>query len=149
MRIHDIPGSGATIAVIDSGMPEQKALGQTPAGFLRLLAACGAEDNKGQSPTITGFASTKTKAGSKTGTADPGLVVARAFSVDDMTSRVDVIRAVEWVIANRDQYRIRAMDLAFHLTQPSTRRDDLLNQAVMAAWKAEIVVVSSTGTAGF
>ena len=57
------------------------------------------------------------------------------------------MRVIEWVMANKDQYRIRVLDLAFSLPRSATRADDPLNQAVMAAWKADIVVVSSADSA--
>ena len=146
LRLHDLPGTGATIAVIDSGLSEQKALGETPAGFLRLLAACSAEDRTSNTLPANGDEPARTKGASVQAPADPSLVVARAFSVNDASSYLDAIRAIEWVIANKHQYRIRALDLAFSLPRSSTRRDDPLNQAVMEAWKAKIVVVSSADT---
>ena len=142
MRIHDLPGSGATVAVIDTGLSEQRALGETPDGFLRLLAACDSQQPNSRALDVTGSVSEEAPGG-------PSLVVARAISVNGASSEQDAIRAIEWVISNKDQYHIRALDLAFSAPESSTRAGDPLNQAVMAAWKADIVVVSSANPAAF
>lgn len=138
IRIHDLPGTGTTFAVIDTAVSEQTALGESPDGFLRLLKACGSEDPAVYLPA---------GAVSQGPSGASSLVVARAFSVKGANSYQDAIRAIEWVMSNKDRYRIRVLDLAFSLPGSATRADDLLDQAVMAAWKADIVVVSSADTA--
>jgi serine protease AprX len=61
---------------------------------------------------------------------------------------LDVIRAINWVVANKDTYAIRVLNLSFSTTPRSYYWDDPLNQAVMAAWEAGIVVVASAGNTG-
>ena len=148
MLIHDLAGTGATVAVIDTGVSERTALSKTPDRFLRLLAACGAEGEKGFTPRVTYSESAGNEVASERAPGEPSLVVARAFSVNGATSYQDAIRVLEWVMSNKDQYHIRALDLSFIPPTSSTRADDPLNQAVMAAWKAQIVVVSSADTVG-
>jgi len=46
---------------------------------------------------------------------------------------LDVIRAINWVVANKDTYAIRVLNLSFSTTPRSYYWDDPLNQAVMAA----------------
>jgi subtilisin family serine protease len=148
MIIHDLAGTGATVAVIDTGVSERTALSETPDRFLRLLAACGAEGEKSYTPRVTYSESAGNKAAPKEASGEPSLVVARAFSVNGATSYRDAIRVIEWVVSNKDRYHIRALDLSFIPPTSSTRADDPLNQAVMAAWNAEVVVVSSADTLG-
>ena len=76
------------------------------------------------------------------------LVSVRAFGEDGSGSYLSVIKALDWVVANRDQYRIRVLNLSFSATPQSHYWDDPLNQAVMAAWQAGIVVVASAGNTG-
>lgn len=148
MLIQDLAGTGATVAVIDTGLSERKSLGDTPDGFLRLLAAWDAEAEKIDTPRVIYREAAGTKTASEEASGAPSLVVARAFAVNGANAAQDAIRVIEWVISNKDQYHIGAIDLSFIPPTTSTRADDPLNQAVMAAWEAEIVVVSSADTVG-
>ena len=55
---------------------------------------------------------------------------------------------MDWVVQNKDAYGIRVLNLSFSAGVVSHYWDDPLNQAVMAAWRAGIVVVTSAGNAG-
>ena len=55
---------------------------------------------------------------------------------------------MEWIIANRETYDIRVLNLSLSAPAQSHYWDDPLNQAVMAAWEAGIVVVASAGNLG-
>lgn len=54
----------------------------------------------------------------------------------------------DWVIQHKDEYDIRVLNLSFGAAPLSHYWDDPLNQAVMAAWQAGIVVVASAGNDG-
>ena len=51
-------------------------------------------------------------------------------------------------VTNRSRYDIRVVNLSFSAPPQSHYWDDPLNQAVMAAWQAGIVVVASAGNRG-
>jgi subtilisin family serine protease len=76
------------------------------------------------------------------------LVVVKAFDDLGLGSYLDVIRAVDWVVQNKDSYGIRVLNLSFSGEAHSYYWDDPLNQAVMAAWQSGIVVVASAGNRG-
>ena len=59
-----------------------------------------------------------------------------------------MIRALDWVVSNHQAYGIRVLNLSFSAPPQSYYWDDPLNQAVMAAWQAGIVVVASAGNTG-
>jgi serine protease AprX len=59
-----------------------------------------------------------------------------------------VIQGVEWVVANASQYNIRVMNLSLVAPVLSTYWADPLNQAVMRAWAAGVVVVAAAGNTG-
>ena len=59
-----------------------------------------------------------------------------------------MIRGIDWVVANKDAYDIRVLNLSFSAAPRSNYWDDPLSQAVMAAWEAGIVVVASAGNTG-
>ena len=59
-----------------------------------------------------------------------------------------MIRGIDWLVAHKDVYGIRVLNLSFSAPPQSHYWDDPLNQAVMAAWQAGIVVVASAGNTG-
>ena len=76
------------------------------------------------------------------------LVVVRAFDGEGGGRYTDVIAGLNWIVANRAKYNIRVLNLSFGAPPQSYYWDDPLNQAVMAAWRAGIVVVASAGNEG-
>ena len=59
-----------------------------------------------------------------------------------------MIRGIDWIVQNRDIYGIRVLNLSLSAPPRSHYWDDPLNQAVMEAWRAGIVVVASAGNTG-
>jgi len=60
-----------------------------------------------------------------------------------------VIAGLNWIVANRIKYKIRVLNLSFGRAAGIVLTgDDPLNQAVMAAWRAGIVVVAAAGNEG-
>ena len=76
------------------------------------------------------------------------LVMVRAFNGTGGGRYVDVIAGINWIVANRQKYNIRVLNLSFGATPESYYWDDPLDQAVMAAWQAGIVVVAAAGNEG-
>jgi len=79
---------------------------------------------------------------------DAELVVVKAFDSTGQGTYADVIRGLDWVIQNKDALGIRVLNLSFSASPQSHYWDDPLNQAVMRAWQAGIVVVASAGNTG-
>ena len=77
---------------------------------------------------------------------DADLVLARVPG-DDGGRRSDPVRAVEWVIANRDRLGIRVLHLAL-AAPPRPDLEDPVALAVVEAWRAGIVVVAAAGDGG-
>ncbi len=76
------------------------------------------------------------------------LVIVRAFDQRGAARYTDVIAGLNWVVANKARYNIRVLNLSFGASPQSFYWDDPLNQAVMAAWRAGIVVVTAAGNEG-
>jgi subtilisin family serine protease len=90
-----------------------------------------------------------TRGGKYNGIApDADLVSIKAFGDDGSGTYLDVIRALDWVVNNKDQYNIRVLNLSFSAPPQSYYWDDPLAQAVMRAWQAGIVVVAAAGNTG-
>jgi len=76
------------------------------------------------------------------------LVIVRAFNSDGAGTYANVIAGLNWIVANKAKYNIRVLNLSFGATPQSDYWNDPLDQAVMAAWKAGIVVVAAAGNDG-
>ncbi|MEM1434205.1 MAG: S8 family serine peptidase, partial [Pseudomonadota bacterium] len=76
---------------------------------------------------------------------DAELVIVRAFDASGHGTYADVIRGIDWVVANQQAHNIRVLNLSFGAQPQSHYWDDPLNQAVMAAWQAGIVVGGAAG----
>ena len=60
----------------------------------------------------------------------------------------DVLRGLNWVVQNKARYNIRVLNMSMYATPVAPYWADPYNLAVMAAWKAGIVVVASAGNDG-
>lgn len=90
-----------------------------------------------------------TDAGRYQGVAPGADVVAvKAFDPDGSGRYIDVIRGIDLMVRHKDDYGIRVLNLSFSGTPVSRYWEDPLNQAVMAAWRAGIVVVAAAGNSG-
>lgn len=72
----------------------------------------------------------------------------KAFDVNGQGTYADVIRGVQWGIDNKDRINLRVLNMSFSGPVQSYYWDDPLNQAIMTAWQAGIVVVASSGNKG-
>jgi serine protease AprX len=151
-----ITGKGVTIAILDSGIWQD--LGQNYGG--RILASVDVtnggsgtvtSDPYGHGTHVTSIAAggAQNMAGGYLGIAPKAnLVIVRAFDGNGGGRYVDVISGMNWIVAHQKQYSIRVVNLSFGAQPESYYWDDPLNQAVMAAWKAGIVVVAASGNEG-
>jgi subtilisin family serine protease len=76
------------------------------------------------------------------------LMIARALNKDGAGTYGDVIAAVDWIVANKDTYNVRVLNLSLYSPVTGPYWADPLNQAVMRAWQAGLVVVVAAGNAG-
>ena len=76
------------------------------------------------------------------------LIVVRALDAQGTASYSEIIEAIEWVIAQKDTYNIRVLNLSLQAPIHGPYWHDPLNQAVMAAWQAGITVVVASGNVG-
>lgn len=76
------------------------------------------------------------------------LVAVRVLDASGVGSYSNVIAGIQWVVAQKARYNIRVMNLSLSCPPHSFYWQDPLNQAVMAAWQAGIVVVVAAGNFG-
>ena len=165
LHTEGVDGSGVTMAVIDTGLWwGRSALEKNSLGQDRILARYDAiadevlvptpnistNDESGHGSHIASVAlHSKQSSGRFIGIA-PGadLISIKAFGADGFGTYLDVIRALDWVVSYQHTYGIRVLNLSFSAPPQSYYWDDPINQAVMAAWQAGIVVVTSAGNSG-
>ncbi|MCA9923164.1 MAG: S8 family peptidase, partial [Anaerolineales bacterium] len=163
-KLHDlgIDGSGITVAVLDTGYWSHEALGENRNGDQRVLARYDAiedqwedenedSDGNGHGSHLFSIVFNNRNAldGELNGIApNANLVSVKAFNASGAGSYMDIINGINWVINNKDTYNIRVLNLSFSATPQSYYWDDPLNQAVMQAWQAGIVVVAAAGNNG-
>jgi len=76
------------------------------------------------------------------------LVGIKAFDATGKATYADVIRGIQWALSVKDQINLRVLNMSFSGPVSSYYWEDPLNQAVMKAWQAGIVVVASAGNKG-
>lgn len=87
--------------------------------------------------------------GKHTGAA-PGarIVSVKAAGFDGATDVSTVLAGIQWIVAHKDVYGIRVMNLSLGTDSSQDYRLSPLNYAVERAWAAGIVVVVSAGNSG-
>lgn len=166
-----LTGKGVGVAVIDSGIAPVTGLSgagkvihgvdlsfESQAPNLRNLDTFGHGTHMagiiaGRDPSVT--AGTETRALSDStrflGMApDATLVNVKVAATDGSVDVSQVIAAIDWVVAHRDDpgFNIRVLNLSFGTDSAQDPRLDPLSHAVEAAWRKGIVVVVAVGNDG-
>jgi serine protease AprX len=156
----EVVGSGVTVAVVDTGMSKHRGLIRNIRGRLtgRLLAWVDFVDGhkipfdpNGHGTHVTGIiANSQVGADGEWNGVAPGvrLVAVRVLDKYGQGTYEDVIQGIQWVVAHKDRYRIRVMNLSLVSHVQSPYWADPLNQAVMRAWAEGITVVVAAGNEG-
>jgi serine protease AprX len=154
--IPGVTGAGVTIAILDTGISAHPALtGKVIANVSKVAGDPSPNDAHGHGTHIAGIIAGNNTASKyvtslyRGGIApDVKLVNVRVLGANGTGWTSDVIDGIEWVIENRDKYKIRAINLSLGhpVTEPSTT--DPLCIAVAKATAAGIVVIASAGNAG-
>lgn len=76
------------------------------------------------------------------------LVGIKAFDAEGKATYADVIRGIDWALQVKDKINLKVLNMSFSGPARSYYWEDPLNQAVMKAWQAGIVVVASAGNNG-
>ena len=169
-ELHDqgITGKDVTVAVIDSGLwAAHDALGKDTHNRSRITAAYDAladtdvnvnnmTDENSHGTHITGIIANSDRAvvdgqmrSYYQGVApDANLVVIKAFYEDGHSTYLDALRALQYIADNHEALNIRVVNLSFGAPPRSNYWDDPINQAVMALWEQDVVVVTSAGNTG-
>src|SRR5688500_12873095 len=154
--IPGVTGAGVTVAVVDSGISAHPALnGKVLAHVSKIAGDPSTNDAHGHGTHIAGIIAGNSSASKyvtslyRGGIApDVKLVNVRVLGANGTGWTSDVIAGIEWVIENRDKYKIRAINLSLGHPVMEPSATDPLCQAVMKATAAGIVVIASAGNSG-
>ncbi len=152
-------GQGVTIAIVDTGLTRHKALNRDPNGNKgRIVAWVDFVDNSrkpkdpnGHGTHVAGIIANSQKGEDRewNGMA-PGVNVVGVRVLDEtgVGTYEHVIQGIQWVIAHKNDYNIRVMNMSLVSPVQSPYWADPLNQAVMQAWAQGITVVVAAGNGG-
>jgi serine protease AprX len=149
---NDVDGTGVTVAVLDTGIARLPDFGKRLVGGVDLSGEGNAfQDSYGHGTFVAGLIAgngTSSK-GAYMGEA-PGanLVAVKVAGATGTTDVATVISGINWVIANRDRFGIRVLNISLGAMPTSSTVLNPLDQAVESAWQAGIAVVTSAGNVG-
>ncbi|MBT8081850.1 MAG: S8 family peptidase [Gammaproteobacteria bacterium] len=160
-----IDGTGIGIAVLDTGLWKTTGIRYDSAGNTRIKAVYNAMTDQVAASPLSGDdpaghgSHVASIAVSSLITADgtaryngvaPGahLVSVQAFDENGQGTYADVIRAIDWIVANKSKHKIRILNASFSAEARSHYWDDPINQAIMVAWRSAIFVVAAAGNRG-
>jgi serine protease AprX len=149
-----VTGRGIGVAVVDSGIAAHAALdGRVVAAVSFVTGDGSTDDHYGHGTHIAGLIAGTSRSGTtplyRSGIA-PGahLINVRVLGSEGQGYTSDVIAGMQWVVANRDRYRIRVMNLSLGHPVVESCVADPLCVAAERAVAAGVVVVASAGNAG-
>ena len=151
-----IDGSGTTVALLDTGV---YAAHPDLAGRVvhcedlshEAGTAAHCADTFGHGTFMAGLiAGDGTASRGKYTGAAPGssIVSVKAAGYDGATDVSTVLAGIQWIVAHKDAYGIRVMNLSLGTDSSQDYRLSPLNYAVERAWASGIVVVVSAGNSG-
>jgi len=147
-------GGGITVAVIDSGInTRHKAFANGRVLLTKDFTGGDGQDHYGHGTHVAAIIAGQ--AGKTVDTRDyrgiaPGayLLNLRVLGDDGSGSVSDVIEAIDWTIAHRNEYNVRIINLSLGAPVLQPYRDDPLCEAVERAVRAGLVVVVAAGNYG-
>ena len=162
LRSTGLDGSGATVALLDTGVspdvaPLTDRLVPVDDGVAGSMAPCkdlsgegSCRDGFGHGTFLAGLIAGEPSAEQPLGGVAPG---ARVLSVkvagrDGSTDVSTVLAGIQWVVSFRERYGIDVLNLSLGTDSTQPYRDDPLNYAVERAWAEGIVVVVSAANRG-
>ncbi len=152
-----VTGQGVVVAVVDSGISSaHPALSKKVIANVSFVTGDpSTEDAFGHGTHVAGAIAGLASPASRvtplyTGGVAPGALIVnvRVLGEDGIGLTSDVIAGIDWVIRNRDRYKIRVMNLSLGhpVLEPSST--DPLCEAVARAVSAGITVVVAAGNSG-
>jgi serine protease AprX len=141
----------ATIAIVDSGIDATRPefAGRIAASVnLSSLSGNSPGDGRGHGTFVAGIAAGKL-AGRDGAAPNAKLVSIDVMDDQGMAMTSDVIRAADWILANKAQYGIKVANFSLHSSVANSFMYDPLDKAVEKLWFNGVVVVAAAGNYGY
>jgi serine protease AprX len=157
LRNYNLTGKEVAVAVLDSGVAKHGDLGARLLAEVEIVGhESGFVDLFGHGTHVAGIIAGNAHASSDAKSfrrivgmgKDIRLVSVRIFGPEGTGLVSDALAGIDWIIANKDKYKIRVLNASFGHPVEESYLTDPLCQAVERAWKAGIVVVASAGNDG-
>jgi serine protease AprX len=156
---YGVVGEGITVAVLDTGMSNHQAVIRDIEGVKGRVVGWkdfingrpNLYDPNGHGTHVAGIiAATHLGIDGEWNGVAPGvnLLPVRVLNRYGYGTYEQVIQGIDWVVANKDVYGVRVMNLSLVALAQSPYWADPLNLAVMQAWAEGIVVVAAAGNGG-
>ncbi len=158
-----LTGEGVTVAVLDSGLWDHPDLTQNIQGETRIPESYDAIVDSSERPLIDlgghGSHMSSIIANSRAVTRPGGrgylgiapnarLIPIRAFAEAGDGDFLDIIRGIQWTVDNKERLNIGVLNMSLSAVPRFHYWEDPINQAVLKAWQAGIVVVAAAGNDG-
>lgn len=158
-----LTGAGVGVAVVDTGIRAELPDWRSASGTSRVVAAvefsttsASPSDYNGHGTHVAGiiggnswYSANLAVRGKYIGIApEANLISVKVAGDNGMSYLSDVVRGIEWVIANRQIYNIRVMNLSLISSVAESARTSILAAAVERVWFNGIFVTVAAGNSG-
>jgi serine protease AprX len=145
------PPTPPTIAIVDSGIDATRSAdfgGRVVANVnVSSLSPGATGDDEGHGTMVAGVAAGA--ASGYTGVAPTArLVGVRTSDAEGCSLTSDIIAGLDWILANKDKYGIRVVNLSMVGNTRTSFVTDPLNKAVEKLWFKGVVVIVAAGNSG-
>jgi serine protease AprX len=147
----DYDGEGVAVAVVDTGVSSAADLSENVAARVDFTPGNDGIDRFGHGTHIAGIVAGDgaSSRGKWRGVAtDADLVSIKVAGPDGATDVSVVLAALQWVVANKDRFGIRVLNLSFGTDSTRSYLTDPLDYAVERVWRSGILVVTAAGNRG-
>jgi serine protease AprX len=145
-------GAGIGVAVLDTGVNTSLVDFATSSNLIAVNLnqnATGVGDGYGHGTHVVGTIKGRDPQGRYIGVAPDATVVSVKISDDSgFTTESDLIRGMQWVLANKDRYNLRAVNVSLSTAIPTSYLVSPVALAAEALWRGGIIVVASAGNSG-
>ncbi len=148
-----ITGQGITVAVLDSGVCRHPDYADRIVGFVDMInGRIECYDDASHGSHVTGIlgGDGRSSMGRYRGIA-PGcnLLHVKVLDKKGQGSLLDIFKGIDWVIANRERFHIRIMNISAGTTRGEDDEGSrMLVERVERAWDCGLVVVAAAGNMG-